>query len=515
MLSDLMPQITNTLWGSLFCLPTGFSFTALRISTLAAAWLALVGAYLLMRQLRQPPCLALLAAITLAANPIFYALSNTFMTDVPFIPLMLFAAIFFVKYLRDDSRLAFILGTMLALASVLSRQVGLAVPLAFGVVLILQRGFSWRTILRAVTPAALCLTALLGFEHWMAATGRLPALYNFQNTHLLKIVGHPAKLAGVLANSIYLSLMYLGLFLSPVLLTTLPTLKTLCADRKLARAGWVFGALAMLTLAHGLCGKGFLMPMAGNILNETGIGPLTLRDIFILHIHQVPVLPTAFWAAVTFISLCGATALAMQLSSITISLVPRLRLTKPNDDECAGIFLLLVCAIYMLPFLVAGFLDRYLIPIIPFLAAGILSISLSAQPAAFKPGFRLPALLLAGFALFSLCGTRDYLMWNRVRWQALDELMKQKVPPSDIDGGFEFNGYYLYRPNYPVNPEKSSWWVENDTYLLSFQKIPSLTVLHEYPYAHWMPPYHGRIYVLEKQPDVISTTTNTSVAPQK
>ena len=29
-----MPFITNALWGSLFCIPFGFSFTALRISTI-------------------------------------------------------------------------------------------------------------------------------------------------------------------------------------------------------------------------------------------------------------------------------------------------------------------------------------------------------------------------------------------------------------------------------------------------------------------------------------------------
>ena len=38
------PSVTTTLWGSLFCLPFGVSFTALRASTLAAGLLGLAGA---------------------------------------------------------------------------------------------------------------------------------------------------------------------------------------------------------------------------------------------------------------------------------------------------------------------------------------------------------------------------------------------------------------------------------------------------------------------------------------
>jgi hypothetical protein len=67
-----MPLLTNVLWGGLFCLPAGFSFTALRFSTLVAALLGMFGIYSLLKLSRPPEWLALMAALLLGFNPIFF-----------------------------------------------------------------------------------------------------------------------------------------------------------------------------------------------------------------------------------------------------------------------------------------------------------------------------------------------------------------------------------------------------------------------------------------------------------
>ncbi len=43
--------VAQAAWGALFCLPTGFSFTPLRISTLVAGLIGLIGMYGLIREL--------------------------------------------------------------------------------------------------------------------------------------------------------------------------------------------------------------------------------------------------------------------------------------------------------------------------------------------------------------------------------------------------------------------------------------------------------------------------------
>jgi hypothetical protein len=109
------------------------------------------------------------------------------------------------------------------------------------------------------------------------------------------------------------------------------------------------------------------------------------------------------------------------------------------------------------------------------------------------------AALLTGFAAFSVATTRDYLSWNRVRWNALNELMSEHhVGPQDIDGGFEFNALYLYDPKYEYDPRKGWWWVQGDKYRIAFGEMLGYRVIKEYRYRHWLPPHVGRVVVLEE-----------------
>jgi hypothetical protein len=72
------------------------------------------------------------------------------------------------------------------------------------------------------------------------------------------------------------------------------------------------------------------------------------------------------------------------------------------------------------------------------------------------------------------------------------------VKAEDIDGGFEFNGWYMYDSQYKSDPKKSWWWVQGDTYRIGFGSMPGYTVIKEYSYLHWMPPHAGKIVVLKE-----------------
>ena len=119
-----MPLVTQTLWGALFCLPGGFSFNALRFSTLVLSLCSLLVVYLLVRRVHPSRLLAAIAALTVAFNPIYFALSNTFMTDVPFTALLLAAAFFFSRCLQSGSDFDLLCGLACALAATLCRQLG-------------------------------------------------------------------------------------------------------------------------------------------------------------------------------------------------------------------------------------------------------------------------------------------------------------------------------------------------------------------------------------------------------
>ena len=190
-----MPLVTQTLWGALFCLPAGFSFTALRLSTLLLSLCSVLVVYLLARQAHPSRLVAGVATLTVGFNPFYYALSSTFMTDVPFTALLLAAAWFFSRTLQSGSDLYLLCGLACALAATLCRQLGLAAPVAFAVCLVWSRGLSARCLVRALLPLAVCLGALLAFQQWLRATGRMHALYSLKNQDLFPALCNPKRLA--------------------------------------------------------------------------------------------------------------------------------------------------------------------------------------------------------------------------------------------------------------------------------------------------------------------------------
>jgi len=167
------------------------------------------------------------------------------------------------------------------------------------------------------------------------------------------------------------------------------------------------------------------------------------------------------------------------------------------------VFLLLSVVVYLLPCLVTLFYDRYLVFVVPLLAASIASVSLSPSGGggrAARVVSRLAALVfLAAIGLYSVLGTRDYLAWNRARWQALRELIGSGTAKAEeVDGGYEFNGYVLYDVLYQESPGKSWWWVKGDKYQIAFGDVPGYTTIKEYSYNRWMPPQVGKVVVLQR-----------------
>ena len=111
-------------------------------------------------------------------------------------------------------------------------------------------------------------------------------------------------------------------------------------------------------------------------------------------------------------------------------------------------------------------------------------------------------IMMFAYGGFTLAATHDYLSWNRVRWQALHHLMQEdQISPSHIDGGFEFNGWYLYDDDYDdwkYEPDKSWYWVDNDDYVVSFNPLTGYEEVKRYTFKRWLPWGQGNILVLRK-----------------
>jgi hypothetical protein len=156
-------------------------------------------------------------------------------------------------------------------------------------------------------------------------------------------------------------------------------------------------------------------------------------------------------------------------------------------------------AVYFVPLGIAGYFDRYLIPLVLLVMVVVVAVT-GAEARIGTRGVVASASLLVLFGTFSVSATHDYLAWNRARWRAARDLVEgARVSPSLIDGGFEFNGWYGYDPAYRQSTAKSWWWVRDDEYLIPFGAVRGYGEIRRYRYRHWLPPGEGAILVLRRQ----------------
>ncbi len=492
--------ISQVYWGALFCLPFGYSFTALRFSTLTLGLMGVLSTYGLLRLVDAPPKYAFIGAVIVAINPIYFQLSNTFMNDVPFYAFATLSLLFLFKGIKYESTFYIILGVLLTLITILSRQIGLVIPIAFGLAYITKKGINTRTIL-------LCLSTLLfGFgvnfcyHKWLRLTMRMPESFGNQINTMFEQI-HQG-----LGNTIYIyssitlySLVYLGLFLFPLLIIAYPMKLRELSTRQRILSLLVTVPIFTLIMKI-LTSRQLIMPLMGNILYDLGLGPIIMKN------SDLPGAPDFFWLSVTAIGVLGAAILIQYLLIASYHIFQGQELYNDNNKRWINIFVMSTIFIYFFPlgflgFDTFGFYDRYLIFLLPLLMMAILvSNSNNSNRFISYKSFLIAIILILLLGSFTIGATHDYLSLNRTRWQALNYLMQKGIPPDRIDGGFEFNGWFLYDPEYKFDSDtnKSWYWVDNDDYVITLNPVPGYEVIKSYPYSNWLPLQNRNIIVLHK-----------------
>jgi hypothetical protein len=486
-----MPLLAQIAWGVPFCLPLGFSFTALRVSTLVLGLLGMLGVYRLLRDRDVAPLLCLLAALGLLANPVYATLANTFMTDVPFFAAFVWSAVFLLRALTRAQSGALLLGMGLAVFATLIRQIGVLLPVAFAIASLRRSGFGRHWAREALLPLV-CAAAVLPLSRALLAHSvGLPVLYDERNVAVRTAVadlihGDPGVLRLTVDRTLQLVL-YSGLWLAPSLCPLLARAAR-AHPRALLRVAVLGSALAAALFAADYA---MPRPMFGNILLELGVGPRTLPG--------APMLPSAaLRVAMTVTAALGAAALLYLLA-------PRLRevargLTRGTLDLTvlfAGVALVLGFAPFALVY--GPFFDRYLLALLP-----LLLLLLLGDGGATGRGVPRRALL-AGFAcvlggaLYTAAAVHDYLAWNRARWTLAAELSREGLPGARLDAGFEHDNYFVNRDALRRDRPRS-WLIDRDgaPYALRFAPEPADTVLRSVPTHAWLPYAPARVVLVRR-----------------
>ena len=493
--------LAHSLWGAAWSLVFGFSFVTLRFSTLALSLLATCALYLILRELDARPRVALLGALTVAANPVVLLLSSSFMTDVPFVASTLLALLCYTRAMRRGQMHLVWFGGAWACVAFLDRQIALVTPLA-ALPLLMPRprsGPKRSAVLLALGATwAAMLVCSLAMMSLVKPTGEMMKLVD-RLTYVLSI-----PLTKYLIYNLYI--------LSTIAFYALPALLAMATVRRL----WRRPALFVVTLSLAAIMLGFIgeipVPLrAGNTwtLVEVGGSRGLINGL----------LPQSGGTTVEIVLRgAGLFAFGLALMSLTRpdSHSPRARRTAYTLRPVCRLLLDAVNAIsttpriplviYLIAYLVLAnvlwmYNDRYLIVLLPVVVALALG---GRQHGAEAP--RLAWIAMAIFATVAVVGTRDALRFNqgvRDSWQAL---VDSGVRPSDIDAGYAWTGWWLYA--HPEHLAKGLTvqdvpWITSKrrpTYVLSKSALAGYDVAREVAWSDDAPwPGPDRLLVLKQR----------------
>lgn len=501
--ANLFPQ---AFWGWLFCLPLGFSFTALRFSTLTLGLAGVIVTYCLIKEISSSPKIALLGAFLIAVNPIYFALSNTFMTDVPHYTLSILSVYIFCLGLKQDSLSKIGLATFVALIALLIRQVTAALFVGY----LLAYIFKYRAKIRSIVISVLLFVGIPGIVQSGFASLFWPKDFGHYGTKEQKFVEQITEAEpNLIGNFIYFglcALLYLGCFLLPFLILAF-CLKYSALKSRLNKKLFVSLFLCLTSaIAFWLISNRQRMPIAGNVIDNWGIGPLTLRDSLLPSSESLPNYLGLFWLVVTICSIIGA---ALLLGFLILSII-QLFFDRQISWEKRSLILVngSIGVIYFFPLGLSFFFDRYLLLLLPLSIVMVIHFLGDIDYAKLSlQNSWLSFVLIFAIAIFTVSATHDYLHWNRIRWQAIEVLtQEQAVSANNIDGGFEYNGWHLYSPEYKRKKRrkqgKAWWWVAQDDYVISFTPIEGYDVTKKYLLNSWLPFKSDYILVSQKKADI-------------
>ena len=467
-------NLLQVLWGALFSLPAGFSFIALRWSTVVLAAVALMTFYAMLQWRTGSTRLAAWTVALLAFNPVFFLLALSFMTDIPLLAIVFIdlGLLFWSFSGQRDRPVALIAALVLGVAAYLVRELGVALPVVILAICawLMRHRVRRSTLLLLITIAALGLAA----EAWWTESfegASWGMVIREQGVGEILDVGL-ATYAWGMAHL----LLTTAAFVAPLSLATL-------SRRDLGRVGAVAASVALVGFALGAVPFG-----ANEVLSPLGLGMTRVL---------LPGLPAISSGGQLLRGLVYVAAV-LSLGVLIVELAAHVReLWRSGSlpDLTWALFGAVELVLLMVLWL---WQDRYYLILVPSVL-WILAIR------AAREGWRAPVLVggCAVFALLGVLGTRENFALNQATWRAESWLRSRGVAASQIDAGYILNGWRFYAhpekfsPGYP--PDRVPFLFSKDVlpYVVSTTELPGADVVREFTWSRlWLSPPH--IYVLRR-----------------
>lgn len=480
------PMLTQLFWGALFCLPSGFSFAALTLSTLVLSLTGVIFTYLLLFITSKNPATAFLAGLLVAVNPLYISLSVTFMTDIHFYAFFIVSLFAFVKFDQTGKTKFWLLGFLMALLATFIRQFGLVVPLAFLIrQIIADRSFFTKKAVYYFISFSAIFILYFVYSWYLKHSGQLPENYRTVSDVFDQGI---ENLAWSVFTRTGMILLESGFWLLPIVAWAF------VSEFKNFKAPLKIIIPVVLILLIPLIRTVGELPV-GNIMYDLGLGIQTTRDLYFdaqnARIFSLPYV----WHIIRPLAFIGALMLISLLAYRSVSIVRGISSSETSETEVSGLVPILIFLLYtgilMINF---TYFDRYLIPLIPVFILWMLPVDAN-KPVVQK--FFLPAsiIFLIILATFSILATRQYLQWNEAKWQMAEELIESGVMADKIDGGHEFNGWHGAKIF-----TDGSWPTDSYEYIIVFNEMPGFKTVKKNELKNFFSSRQPALYLQKKIP---------------
>jgi hypothetical protein len=478
--------IAQVYWGALFCLPGGFSFTALRFSSLVMGIAGVLGFYYLINYLTRNKMISFIGAFILLTNPFYLLHAHSFMTDIPFLTLAIFSIFLYFKSLQTGEMKFVIAATITVIIATLIRQFCVVIPFAYGVAALFKYRPKPLQAFKHFIPALLAVAAYNIGLWWLKHIGS--ELRPYEGGSVLEFIKNPADVAEHIFERTGHILHYSAFFLFPIIVYRFRgCLRDLSTKEK--RIALIFPIPfipSLLSMWHQL--------PYGPILRKWVLGAVSLKTDDVPNVHPPFDILLNILIAIAFI---GAILLLINVGTIIAKLVTAYKTKTLSNISLYQIFILGTMLGYaLLLYVPVFFFDRYTSLFVPLFLLLLFADGKESKP--FNPFvFALSLAFLLFIGYFSTTATHDYLAWNRARWAAANHLiLEEHISVHRIEGGKEFNGWFMgldFPPGTSTpNPDLSE-------YVIAHNNLKGYKIVGQYPYQNYFPYETRNVYILHKQ----------------
>lgn len=497
--------IPHVMWGALAAKLFGFSFLTLRLSTLPFVAGSALLLFSLARRFGLTPRHAVLATLTVILSPVFVPLGASFMTDIPgfFWILLCFYGCARAACSGNVSRATAWL-VMAALASLIggsSRQIvwlgALVAAPSTAWLLRWRRGLPVRAAILWLISLLVVLACLNWFRQQPYS---VPEAFPSGAMNLPGIVHLSRHMAAFFATALLFSL--------PCLVLFLPSLLEAPKVWIISLAGACSGAVWLKALAPCMQGVVTAAGVSGDLDSLVANAPVLTMPV---RVAITWLLMSSLWAFVYVIwREPWKVWLGMALSKVSFVWI--------FGPFCLAYIALLVPRAAAQGVIGVGLFDRYSIPLLPILLILILRIyqeRINSQAPLIAFG------VLAIFAAYAVASTHDNFALERAREEAVTELGKHGVSRSEIQAGFESDGWAQLEMDGHINdprielppgsfrrvlntmPNGCGFWFSDrapaihPVYFVEPEASPCLrpTAFASVPYSGWIPPYQHEMLI--------------------